>query len=99
MTLALVREGSLWIEVGIEAGILGVLAFGFGLLKSVRDCVKNHPRSANILPVLCALAVHFLVNMSFTSTFPRLDYWLLFFFALYAVIPAGVRRDPEDSRA
>lgn len=74
--LAFVSE-SMWLEVGVESGLLGFFAFGFALLKTLWDAVQGRWRFA--LPILCAVAAHMVVDMNFTSTFPRLDYWLLFF--------------------
>ena len=92
--LGLVSQ-NMWLEVGIETGILGFLAFGFGFFGSIREALKRNRGSTTTLFVLCALAAQILVGMNFTSTLPRLDYWLLFFFAVLVVVPAGVSAAPR----
>jgi O-antigen ligase len=73
---------SMWLEVGVESGLLGFLAFGFAIFKSISDSMKKTQDIGLVILVVAALAAHLIVSMNFTSTFPRLDYWLLFFFAL-----------------
>ncbi len=73
---------SMWVEVLIESGTLGFLAFLFGLGKSLYDAVGRKNDLSFVILIFAAIIPHFSVSMNFTSTFPRLDYWLLFFFAV-----------------
>jgi hypothetical protein len=79
--LGLVSE-NMWLEVGMESGLLGFLAFAFAILKTVWDAFRKSANPAISILVLSALAVHLLVDMNFTPTFPRLDYWILFFLSV-----------------
>jgi O-Antigen ligase len=73
---------NIWLEIAVESGGLGLLAFAYGLFRTVQAPLKRHPAKADVIFVLSAVAVHLLVNMNLTGTFPRLDYWLLFFLAI-----------------
>ena len=73
---------SMWLEILIESGFLGFFAFLFGLVKSLRDAIGKNHNLDQIILLSAAFLPHFLVSMNFTSTFPRLDYWILFFFAI-----------------
>lgn len=72
---------SMWLEVGVESGLLGFLTFAFGILKTMTDAIRGSTCEVTVLLVAAALAAHLIISMNLTSTFPRLDYWLLFFFA------------------
>jgi O-antigen ligase len=72
-----------WVELPVESGLLGLLAFLWALFRTLRQAFKlNKDVEAGILLGACLLA-HFLVNLNFTATFPRLDYWILFFFCVH----------------
>jgi hypothetical protein len=72
----------MWLEVGVESGLLGFLAFLFALGWNLKDAWQKVRDQDLKFLVGAALAAHFLVSMNFTSTFPRLDYWLLFYLAV-----------------
>ena len=72
-----------WVELPVESGLLGLLAFLWALFRTLRQAFKlNKDVEAGILLGACLLA-HFLINLNFTATFPRLDYWILFFFCVH----------------
>lgn len=70
-----------WLEVLVESGLVGFLAFVFALAVSIRSALSGASSRAIIL-VSAALFAHFVINLNLTQTFPRLDYWLVFFAAL-----------------
>lgn len=71
-----------WLEVGVESGLVGFAAFALALFVSMRLAWRGAADRRLRAYVLAAWAAHFLVNLSFTQTFPRLDYWLLFFLSV-----------------
>jgi hypothetical protein len=73
---------NMWLEIAVESGGLGLLAFVYGLWRTIQNPLKRRPAKTDVVLVLSALAVHLLVDMNLTGTFPRLDYWLLFFLAI-----------------
>lgn len=73
---------SMWLEVGVETGTLGFLAYAFGLLKTAADAARDAKSKVVLLLVAAALAAHMVISMNLTSTFPRLDYWILYFFTI-----------------
>jgi len=73
---------SMWLEVGVETGLLGFLAYAFGLLKTMADAAKGMKDRSILLLVGAALAAFTIISMNLTSTFPRLDYWIIYFFAV-----------------
>jgi hypothetical protein len=72
---------NMWLEIGIESGLLGFLAFIYAIFKTLHTFLWANKNREIVILVSAALTAHFLVSMNLTSTFPRLDYWLLFFFA------------------
>jgi hypothetical protein len=74
---------NMWLEVAVEAGGLGFLAFAYGLFRTMGEPLWRRPAKSDVVLVLSAVTVHLLVNMNFSGTFPRLDYWLLFFLAVH----------------
>jgi O-antigen ligase len=85
-----------WVEVGVEAGLLGLLAFLHAIAVTIRSVLRRAAPEPRVL-LLAAMAAHLVVNLNFTQTFPRLDYWLLFVAALRLAIPHA--EGPPDARA
>jgi hypothetical protein len=75
-------SGVTWFEIGLESGILGMAAFLFAVLANMRLAWDKAPPSLLRNLVLSAWIVHFGFQLFFSQTFPRLDYWLLFFLSL-----------------
>lgn len=71
---------SMWLEVAVESGTLGLLAFLYAIGRILLGALGKNPAIDRKILVAGALTAHWLVSMNFTSTFPRLDYWLIFFF-------------------
>jgi hypothetical protein len=71
-----------WLEIGLESGLFGILAFLYALYQAVRMSLNSRPGLETKVLLLAALSVHLLVNLNFSQTFPRLDYWLLFYFSM-----------------
>jgi hypothetical protein len=75
-----------WLEIAMESGILGIMTFIFSLLATMREAVVTG-KSVSVFPfILAAWVSHFLVSLHFTQTFPRLDYWLIFFISISILI-------------
>ena len=85
---------SMWLEIGVESGLVGFLAFAYALFRTIRSAAGACGDEDLLILVAAGLAVHLVVSMNFTSTFPRLDYWLLFFLAmrLWVRSPGETRR-------
>jgi hypothetical protein len=73
---------SMWVEIGMESGLLGVGTFLLAVLKTLYDSIRTNRNNAIKILIISAVTAHGLINMNFTATFPRLDYWLLFFLAI-----------------
>jgi hypothetical protein len=78
---------NVWLEIGSEGGLLSLAAFVWGLAWSLWRHQAFAPRNRALL---VALLTYFLVAWHFLQTFPRLDQWLAFWFALAgaAAVPA-----------
>ena len=61
-----------WLEIGLESGTLGFLAFLFAVGTNMRLAWKN-----------------FTVQFLLSQTFPRLDYWLIFFLSIRLLLNSG----------
>ncbi len=85
-----VTTDNMWLEVGMESGLLGFTAFVWGFFGSLKRAWKGGPPTLVKALVLGALVCHFTINMNLCQTFPRLDYWILFFMAL-----GLLNRDPD----
>lgn len=72
----------MWFEILEESGILGLVGFLFAIGMNFFDASKGQAERYVFVLVAAAFIAHFGVSLNFTSTFPRLDYWLLFFFGL-----------------
>jgi hypothetical protein len=73
---------STWVEVGVESGLLGFLAFLGAVIATMREA-RKHGTASEIKTLLTAAWVsQFIVALNLTGTYPRLDYWLLFFFSI-----------------
>lgn len=75
-----------WLEILVEAGLLGLLTFGGAIVLSVRTAVR-HARATTLTLLGAAWLAHLLVNLNLTQTYPRLDYWLLFFLTIRLALP------------
>ncbi len=71
-----------WLEIGLESGILGVAAFLFAILSNMKLAWKKCRNTSLKTLILTAWIIHFTVHLVFSQTFPRLDYWLLFFLSI-----------------
>jgi hypothetical protein len=71
-----------WLEIGMESGLFGVLAFLYALFRAIRTALSSRPNLEVKVLLLSAWVTHFLVNLNLSQTFPRLDYWLLFYFSI-----------------
>lgn len=90
-----------WLEVGLESGALGVLVFLFAILANMRLAWINS-RDWNLKAlVMAAWAVHFTVQFLLSQTFPRLDYWLLFFLSVRLLLkqPGETAAPPRKIQA
>lgn len=75
-----------WVEIGMESGFLGLLGFLFGVFYTLRVSLPGRMGKGTRLVLLAAGIVLFGINYNLSSNFPRLDYWLLFF---YSILLAG----------
>jgi hypothetical protein len=75
-----------WTEIGMESGTLGVLAFLFAIVSNISLAWKQSSDFCVKTVVLLACIIHFGVQLFLSQTFPRLDYWLLFFLAIRLLI-------------
>lgn len=91
-----------WLEILVEAGLLGLLTFGGAIVLSVRTAVR-HARATTLSLLGAAWLAHLLVNLNLTQTYPRLDYWLLFFLTIRLALPdvnqAAVSENETAARA
>lgn len=76
-----------WLEVLSESGLFGFLAFIFAIGATVRGTLKGVDKMSMTVGA-SVWAVHLLVNLNLTQTFPRLDYWLLLFAMTHCAIQA-----------
>jgi hypothetical protein len=72
-----------WVEFPVESGLLGLLAFLWALYQTLRGAFKENTNQEVAILVSACLVSHFVVDLNFTATFPRLDYWLIFFFYVH----------------
>lgn len=78
-----------WLEIGLESGTLGFLAFLFAVGTNMRLAWKNcTDRNLKVL-VMAAWLTHFTVQFLLSQTFPRLDYWLIFFLSIRLLLNSG----------
>jgi len=82
-----------WSEIGLESGTLGVLAFLFAILSNMILAWKKGSGLDLKILVLTAWIVHFTVQFLLSQTFPRLDYWLLFFLSIRLLVKS---RQPQN---
>jgi uncharacterized protein YhhL (DUF1145 family) len=87
---------SMWLEVLVETGLLGLLAFSLGMFGTVFSAAKNGADPSVTLLVLSALAIHCLISMNLTSTFPRLDYWIIYFFGIRVLLENQKKNSREQ---
>lgn len=77
-----------WAEILVESGALGFGTFILALILTLRYAARRS-RDRTLLAIVAAgWAGHLLGNLSFTQTFPRLDYWLLLFCSVRLVSEA-----------
>jgi hypothetical protein len=72
-----------WVELLMECGTLGFLAFLYAIGKTILNAFKEGNEITPKLWIKAGLLAHFIVSFNFTATYPRLDYWILFFFAIH----------------
>lgn len=82
---------SVWVELAVESGLLGFLAFALAVGLTMKAALERNLLGAASVFIFAAWAAHFVVNLNFTQTFPRLDFWLLFFFSIRLLTTAGVK--------
>lgn len=75
-------SGVTWFEIGLESGILGVIAFLFAIGASMKLAWNQHAPHPIKTIILSCWIVHFGFQFFFSQTFPRLDSWLLFFLSI-----------------
>ncbi len=85
-----------WLEVGTESGLIGLLAFLFALFSIIQFSILQGANKGALLFTGLAWVIHFLVNYNLTTTFPRLDYWLLFFFSINLLVFKSVETEPNQ---
>ncbi len=78
-----------WTELGLESGILGVLTFLFAILANMTMAWKKSSDSDLKNLVLVVWIIHFGVQFLLSQTFPRLDYWLIFFLSIRLLVKSG----------
>lgn len=77
-----VTTEDMWLEIAMESGVLGLLAFGIALGGTLGTAwARGSPGAVQAL-VLAAWVSHFVVNMNLCQTYPRLDFWLIFFLSI-----------------
>jgi hypothetical protein len=84
-----VTTDNMWLEIGMESGLIGFLAFLGAIGGTMWMAWGTGPPSALKGLVLAAWVTHFAINMNFCQTFPRLDFWLFFFFSIRLLIESG----------
>jgi hypothetical protein len=80
-----------WLEIGIESGLLGLAAFLVAVLATMAGGLQKGWKTNAALWALGAWAAHFSVRYNLSQTFPRLDYWLLFFLSVRFLLKADER--------
>lgn len=75
-----------WLELLVEAGLLGLLTFVGAVAIALRMAAR-HADATTLALLGGAWAAHFLINLNLTQTYPRLDYWLLFFLTIRLALP------------
>jgi len=81
---------NMWLEIGVDGGLLSLLAFAFGIACTLYRWRAFEPRHRSILIVL---VLWLCVAWQFIATFPRLDLWIAF----WAVL-AWMRAQPDEKR-
>ncbi len=76
-----------WIEVALESGLAGLLTFLLAIGLNIRTGWRRLPAAMPAGVLVAAWVTHFAVNLNLTQTFPRLDYWLLFFCSIRMALP------------
>jgi hypothetical protein len=78
-----------WVELKLESGWLGLLSFIFAILATLRAALRRGVDGPWVDFLIAAWISHFLVHLNFTQTFPRLDYWLMFFLSIRLLLDLG----------
>jgi O-antigen ligase len=92
-------SGVTWTEVGLESGILGFFAFLFAILANMTLAWKKSFDINLKTLVLVAWLMHFGVQFILSQTFPRLDYWLIFFLSIRLLIKSGEQKGSDNRKA
>jgi O-antigen ligase len=82
-----------WLEIGLESGLMGFLAFLFAVGSTILGAFQGE-RLGPALKLILAAAwiVHFGINLNLCQTFPRLDFWLLFYFSIYLLTKPNMEK-------
>jgi hypothetical protein len=75
-----------WVELLMESGLLGFLGFIYAVGRTYWQAFERSGQIASKLFITGGVLAHFIVSLNFTATFPRLDYWILFFFAIHLLV-------------
>jgi hypothetical protein len=86
-----------WTEIGLESGTLGVLAFLFAILSNMTTAWRKSPNFELKTIIFAAWFIHFSVQFLLSQTFPRLDYWLIFFLSIRLLLKSGESRSDSES--
>lgn len=87
-----------WTEIGLESGILGVLTFLFAILANMTMAWKKSSDTDLKNLVLVVWIIHFGVQFLLSQTFPRLDYWLIFFLSIRLLVKSGESKTASSPR-
>jgi O-antigen ligase len=86
------RTLNTWVEIGMESGLLGLMAFLFAVGSIAWRCLDFRENQAASVIACVAWTVQFGINYNLAPTFPRLDYWLLFFFSINLLVFKSIDR-------
>ena len=75
-----------WLEIGMESGVVGFVTFLFAVLATMREALLKNLNKTITGIILAGWIAHFAIHLNLTQTFPRLDYWLLFFLSVQLLL-------------
>jgi len=78
-----------WVELKLESGWFGLLSFLFAVLATLRAALGRGVGDPWVDFLIAAWISHFLIHLNFTQTYPRLDYWLMFFLSIRLLLHRG----------
>lgn len=85
-----------WLEIATESGVAGLLSLAVAVLLTLLAALSRTKAPARRHLVLAAGVAHLCVNLVFTQSFPRLDYWRLLFVAMRRALPD---EEPQETVA